>query len=127
MSTVNVKVGLETDGDYSLNYNNLYHMTWDGTGYFQHYSFYDGLDRQVWEDVHTATREPEYRALALLEQMLCDIKIAPGHYYIMDDIFHMFDDAMKAIGRREKSFESSVSGNYEGTFIEVYVSEDNDG
>ena len=36
---------------------------------------------------------------------------------------HMFDDAIHAIYRREPQFESSVSGNYEGTFIEVYCEE----
>ena len=44
--------------------------------------------------------------------------------YIMDYIFHMFDDAIHAIYRREPQFESSVGGNYEGTFIEVYCEED---
>lgn len=56
--------------------------------------------------------------------MLCDIHIASGHYYIMDDIFHMFDDAIHAIYKREHQFASSVSGNYEGTFIKVYYKED---
>jgi hypothetical protein len=55
--------------------------------------------------------------------MLCDINIASGHYYIMDYIFHMFDDAIHAIYRREPQFESSVGGNYDGTFIEVYCEE----
>lgn len=124
MSKITLKIGLETDSDYSLRNNNTYHMMWDGSGYFQNYLFDDNTEPQPWEEPYTSSREPAYRALDLLEKMLCDIHVASGHYYIMDDIFHMFDDAIHAIYRREPQFESSVSGNYEGTFIEVYCEED---
>lgn len=120
MSKVTLKIGLETDGDYSLQNDTIYHMIWDGSGYFQNYVFDDSTQPQEWEDAYTSSRDPVYRALDLLEQMLCDIHVASSHYYIMEDLFHMFDDAIHAIYRREPQFESSVSGNYEGTFIEVY-------
>ncbi len=123
MQKITLKIGLETDGDYSLTNNDLYFMTWDGSGYFHNFVFENDTEAQPWEEPYTASREPAYRALDLLEKMLCDIDVASGHYYIMDYIFHMFDDAIHAIYRREPQFESSVSGNYEGTFIEVYCEE----
>ena len=124
MQKITLKIGLETDGDYSLTDNDLYLMPWDGSGYFHNFVFDNNTEPQPWEEPYTSSREPTYRSIALLEKMLCDIHVASGHYYIMDDIFHMFDDAIHAIYRREPQFESSVSGNYEGTFIEVYCEED---
>ena len=125
MQKITLKIGLETDGDYSLHNNELYNMTYDDAGgYFYNFVFDDNTEPQPWEETCTSSREPAYRALDLLEKMLCDIRVASGHYYIMDYIFHMFDDAIHAIYRREPQFESSVSGNYEGTFIEVYCEED---
>lgn len=124
MQKITLKIGLETDDDYSLRNNELYHMVYDDAGgYFHNFVFEDNTEPQPWEEPYTSSREPAYRALDLLEKMLCDIHVASGHYYIMDDIFHMFDDAIHAIYRREAQFESSVSGNYEGTFIEVYCEE----
>lgn len=125
MSKVTLKIGLETDGDYTLQNNELYHMSYDdANGYFHNFVFDDNTEPQPWEEPYISSREPAYRAFTLLEKMLYDIHVASGHYYIMDDIFHMFDDAIHAIYRREPQFESSVSGNYEGTFIEVYCEED---
>ena len=124
MQKITLKIGLETDGDYSLADNDLYLMPWDGSGYFHNFVFDNNTKPQPWEEPYTSSREPAYRALDLLEKMLCDIRVASGHYYIMDDIFHMFDDAIHAIYRREPQFESFVSGNYEGTFIEVHCEGD---
>lgn len=124
MQKITLKISLETDGDYTLYNNEMYHMTYDDAGSYSHnFVFEENTARQLWEEPYTSSREPAYRALDLLEKMLCDIHVASGHYYIMDDIFHMFDDAIHAIYRREPQFESSVSGNYEGTSIEVYCEE----
>ena len=124
MLRITLKIGLETDGDYTLQNNELYHMSYDdANGYFHNFVFDENTEPQPWEDAYTSSREPTYRALNLLEKMLCDIHVASGHYYIMDYIFHMFDDAIHAIYRRESAFEASVSGNYDGTFIEVYYEE----
>ena len=124
MQKITLKIGLETDGDYSLRDNDFYLMPWDGSGYFHNFVFDNNTEPQPWEDPYTSSGEPAYRALNLLENMLCDIHVASGHYYVMDYIFHMFDDAIHAIYRREPQFESSVNGNYDGTFIEVYCEED---
>ena len=94
-------------------------MSFDGTAYYNSYVFEDGIPKYSWEADYDANRKPPYRAQALLEKMLCDIHIAYTHYYIMDDIFHMFEAAMDSIRKRDLHFESSVEGNYSGTFIEV--------
>lgn len=124
MQKITLKIGLETDGNYSLTNNAMYLMPYDGSGYFHNFVFDTNTEPQPWEEPYTSSREPAYRALDLLEKMLCDIHVASGHYYIMDYIFHMFDEAIHAIYRREPQFESSVSGNYEGTFIEVCCEKD---
>ena len=122
--TINLHVSLCPDGDFSLRDKENYHMEWDGDGYYQEYLFYDGLPNQEWEDPTDHKFDPLWRANSLLEKMLCDIHVYHTHYYLLDYLYHMFEDAMEAIGRREKSFEVEVSGNYEGTFISFEITED---
>ena len=119
-----ISIGLETEGDYSLRNSANYEMTFDGSAYFHRYEFADTSPKYTWESDYDAKREPTYRAATLLEQMLCDIHVVYTHHYILDDIFHMFDDALSALGRRENYFESSVSGNYDGTYIEISIVEE---
>ena len=122
--TINLHVSLCPDGDFSLRDNEKYHMEWDGNDYYQEYLFYEGLPQQTWEDSTDHTFDPLWRACRLLEKMICDIHVSYTHHYLLDYLYHMFDDAMEAIGRREKSFEVEVSGNYEGTFISFEITED---
>ena len=62
-----------------------------------------------------------WRANSLFEHMLTDLHVIFTHHYVLDYLYHMFDDAMKAIGRRETSYYGSVGGNYDGTFIEWFA------
>ena len=119
---VSVTIGLETDGDYSLTHRDQYHMSYDGSGYYNHFIFsdtdtVDGL--YTFEDDHDITFDATWRACRLLEKMLCDLHVIYTHHYVLDYLYHMFDDAIDAIGRKETHFETSISGNYEGTFIEI--------
>ena len=121
---INLHVSLCPDGDFSLRDNNKYHLLWEGDGYYQEYLFYDELPNQEWEDSTDHTFDPLWRANSLLEKMLCDIHVYHTRYYLLDYLYHMFDDAMEAIGRREGSFEVEINGNYEGTFISFEITED---
>lgn len=115
---INISISLETDGDYSLRNNELYSMECDGSSYFNTFEFADNTYRYDFESDCAASFDPCWRACSLLKKILCDIHVYHTHYYVLDDLYHMFEDAMEAIGRHEKEFEVSISGNYDGTFIE---------
>lgn len=115
---ISISVSLETNGDYSLHNSGLYGMEYDGSGYFNTFEFADNTPKYDFESDYVIHFDPCWRACSLLEKMLCDIHVYHTRYYVLDYLYHMFEDAMKAIGRHEKELEVSVSGNYEGTFIE---------
>lgn len=121
-----LKIGLETDGDYSLLHPEQFEMRWDGTGYFRVFRF-DDDDKETlypYEDKSYLQFDKWWRANSLLEHMLTDLHVIFTHHYVLDYLYHMFDDAMEAIGRREKTYYGSISGNYDGTFIEWFLIED---
>ena len=124
---INITIGLETDGDYRLNNELDYHMEYDGSSYYHSYVFadtdtVDGLYN--FEDDNDIRFGATWRACNLLEQMLCDLHVIYTHHYVLDYLYHMFDDAIEAIGRRETHFEASISGNYDGTFISIDITEE---
>lgn len=118
-----VKIGLETDGDYSLLHEDQFGMKYDGTGYFGVFGFDDSNKtyHYPYEDKSYLQFDSWWRLNSLLEHMLTDLHVSFTHHYVLDYLYHMFDDAMEAIGKREKSYYGSISGNYEGTFIEWFV------
>lgn len=118
---VYVSVSLETDGDYTLRNNEAYGMEYDGSGYYSTFEFTDDTPKQDFEYSSYIGLGPAFRACRLLEKMLCDIHVHYTHYYVLDYLYHMFNDAIEALERREKEFEASISGNYEGTFVEIRV------
>jgi hypothetical protein len=121
-----LKIGLETDGDYSLLHEDKFDMRWDGTGYFGVFRFNDTDKEKLYpyEDKSYLQFDKWWRANALLEHMLTDLHVSFTHHYVLDYLYHMFDDAMEAIGKREESYYGSISGNYDGTFIEWFMVED---
>lgn len=113
-----ISISLETDGDYSLRNNKLYGMEWDGSGYFNTFEFTENTPKQLFEFSSEVKFDPCWRACSLLKRILCDIHVYHTRYYVLDYLYHMFEDAMEAVGRHEKEFEACVNGNYDGTFIE---------
>ena len=109
MSKINLKIDLETDGDYSLPDYEKYGMKYEYGGYSGRFHFEDTTD-----DSYKAIRD----ATHVLENVLCGIRVAPGHYWIIKDLFEMFDGAIEALCRREPTYMGEVSGNYDGTEIE---------
>lgn len=121
-----VKIGLETDGDYSLLHEHQFGMKYDGTGYFGVFGFDDSNKTYLYpyEDKSYLQFDSWWRLNSLLEHMLTDLHVSFTHHYVLDYLYHMFDDAMEAIGKRETSYYGSVGGNYDGTYIEWFVVED---
>lgn len=118
-----LKIGLETDGDYSLLHEDQFGMKYDGTSYYNVFRFND-TDKETlypYENKSYLQFDKWWRANSLLEHMLTDLHVSFTHHYVLDYLYHMFDDAMKAIGKREESYYGSISGNYDGTFIEWFM------
>ena len=61
-------------------------------------------------------------ARSYLEELLCSIKYLSTHYYIMPYFYEMFDNAIKSIGH-ENHYYGNVSGNYDGTELEIWVTD----
>lgn len=57
-----------------------------------------------------------------LEELLCNIRYLSTHYYIMPHFYKMFDDGIKSIGH-ENHFYDCISGNYDGTDLEIWVTD----
>ena len=118
-----IKVGLSTDGDYSLQHAQKYNMEFDGNKYFHVYQFNDEgrYTFYPYEDTSYAMFDSWWRASRLLEHILCDIHVLYTHHYVLDYLYHMFDDAIKALHNREESHYGSIDGNYAGTYIEYFT------
>lgn len=117
---ITLKISLVTDGDFSLPNFKQYDMEWDGTGYWAMFVFTEDTLAYNFEDEHDTEMSPRWRACNLLEKMICDIHVSYTHHYLIKDLYDMFEEALCAVGQDMLSFETSISGNYEGTFIEVY-------
>lgn len=57
-------------------------------------------------------------ARSYLEKLLCNIRVGFTHYYLIEDFYKMFDKAIKSIGH-EEYFYDGISGNYDGTDLEI--------
>ena len=118
-----VKIGLATDGDFSLRYHEEFKMNHDGCDYEGVYVFESDTPLYPYEDYSYAQFDAWWRSIRLLEHMLCEIHVIHTHHYVLDYLYHMFDDAIKALHNREKTYYGSVNGNYDGTYIEFLVTE----
>lgn len=119
-----IKIGIETDGDFRLENHKEYKMTYDNSGgYDGVFVFEEETPLYPYED-HSYNRfDAWWRAQRLLEHMLCDIRVIHTHHYVLDYLYHMFDDAITALHERKKTHYGYVSGNYDGTYIEFSIVE----
>jgi hypothetical protein len=74
-----------------------------------------------YEDYSYSKFDAWWRAQRLLEHMLCDIRVIHTHHYVLDYLYHMFDNTIRDLHDRLPSSYHQVSGNYDGTFIEIIV------
>lgn len=104
---------LYTDGDFSLkNYEKYNCLDFDG------YERYFGIKEFENED--------DFRCMdaarTFLEQMLCDMHVSYTHYYILRDLYEMFEPLIDFISKRKPGVEKRyMSGNYNGTDITVAI------
>ena len=120
---VEFKIELYTDGDFSLRSFEEYKMHSDGEDYFGIFVFDDNEKTPLYpyEDHSYANFDALWRARALLKHMLCDIHVLHTHYYLLDDIYHMFNNAITALNNKEPFHQERISGNYDGTEIAFMI------
>lgn len=122
---IGLDVDLHTDGDFGV-------MNFDEYGTPQKDAEDEPNKRQHWHDGESYAFHREYRgvlpfstknvAIEFLENLITDIKVDSTHYFIMPDLYAMFDSAMQFIidddtWNDTQSF--SIGGNYDGTCITV--------
>lgn len=121
-----IEINLYTDGDYRL--ENYLDYNSDGEdGYYSYYirKFFEIDENYDKLDFHCKLNVD---VKGFLEKILCDIRYSSTHYYIIKDIFNLFDNAIGFIRQLhnnsyETNFYDSIEGNYEGTNITIKVSE----
>ncbi len=116
-----VNIGLETDGDYRLENHESYKMTHGYEDYEGTFVFDENTPLYPYEDYSYTKFDAPWRAIRLLEHMLCDLRVGYTHHYVLDYLYHMFDDAIQAIHDRKRFHEGDVSGNYGGTYITIRI------
>ena len=117
-----VKIGIETDGDFRLENHKEYKMKYDDCGgYDGVFVFEEDTPLYPYEDHSYNKFDAWWRAQRLLEHMLCDIHVIHTHHYVLDYLYHMFDNAIRDLHDRLSSSYHEISGNYDGTYIEYTV------
>lgn len=105
---------LETDGDFTL----------------EDVSKYDVEPFELANvAVFTSTTDNtlcKIEATHYLEEMFCDLRVAPSHYYIYKSLYRMFDNLIEFIRKYKESdgdvvCTEVIGGNYEGTEITVHI------
>lgn len=98
-----------TDGDFSIRENNFFKFKFDGEDY-------SGVE--IFEGDETTVK---MNARSYLEQLLCETHVSYTHYYILEDLYYMFDEAIDFIYNKEnqKVFHKEITGNYDGTYVHI--------
>lgn len=112
-----VDICLNTDGDFSLDHEKIKkkfpELAVLKSGYIQDYMIFGKLPMDNYCN----------RARDLLKTVLCSIRFGTRHYYLMRDVYHIFDSAITALSTPDYFYES-IGGNYHGTHIELKVIKD---
>ena len=116
-----IQIRLCTDGDFSLNNYEAYSMQFDGEDYIGRFEFDANTPLYAYEEHSYINFDSYWRAQQLFKHMLTDIHVGFSHYYVLDDLYHLFNDAIQAVRNKQTQYYNSISGNYEGTSIQIYV------
>ena len=75
------------------------------------------------EFARTSLSNVQQEARDFLEKVFASVRVGYTHYYIMKDIYNLFDNAINAVFKEEKFYEE-IGGNYEGTNIYFEIREE---
>lgn len=105
----------ETDGDFSMRENPFFKFKYDGC------ETYSGVEIFENEDETRA----KMNARSYLEQLLCETHISYTHYYILEYLYKLYDEAIDFIYNKdgETVFHKELSGNYDGTYVHIIFME----
>lgn len=100
-----------TDGDFSMRENPFFKFKYDGD------ETYSGVEIFENEDETRAKME----ARSYLEQLLCESHVSYTHYYILEDLYKMFEAGMDFLYNKdgETVFHKEITGNYDGTYLHI--------
>ena len=126
-----IKADFQTDGDYCIeDYNYVSKIVREDIDInlpdrkfkvFQNgyntYPFEDEYHFEMWFECEDEDYCKIY-ARNYIEELLCNIRFLSTHYYIMPYFYEMFDKGIKSIGK-ENHYFGSISGNYDGTYLEI--------
>lgn len=119
-----MEINLYTDGDYYLNNYMRYastHKEDDGDYHIEKVFELNKNDSDF--DLKLNVNVVSY-----LEKILCDMNYSYTHYYIIEDIYNLFNNAIEFVMKLhddsyEKYFYDNIGGNYDGTEITITVTE----
>ena len=126
---ITVKISLQSDGDFSLNYDRFKK---DISGLYEYEEICSQTEKNISnsEDlsltisfINNDPSKCRARADTLLSSVLTNIHVIYTHYYVLEDLFNAFDGAIRAIYTGE-NYYNSISGNYDGTDVEVIFEEE---
>ncbi len=102
-----------TDGDFSIRDNKFFDFKFDGD------EEYSGV--KIFEEEDELRTKIEARSY--LEQLLCETHVLYTHYYLLEDFYHLFDEAIEFIFNKdgEKVFHKEITGNYDGTYVHIMI------
>ena len=104
----------------------------DGDFYLENRERYGGVPDEEYSDTYKGIRIFENKnklscmieARDYLEEMLCDMRVLSGHYYILKYLCDMFDPLIRFVCACEPGVLcKELHGNYEGTRISIDILE----
>lgn len=129
---IKIKAEFSTDGDYSIcNYdsykNEPISKSINGSGnevkiysrsshiFIEDYTFIKIIECDNVDSCKMYAR-------MFLSQLLCNISVLSSHYYLIKDFYELFDNGITAINEGKNYYET-ISGNYDGTELVIYIEE----
>lgn len=102
----------------------------DGDFYLENYEKYDL--KRVEDDLYaysgirvfdnTSDIDCMMEARDFLEEMLCDMRVLPNHYYILHYLYKVFDSLIRFVCAREPgAVKEHMPGNYDNTRCFIYI------
>ena len=112
-----VNICLSTDGDFCLNEKS---QNFERFGCkISYWPISDEYDIEACFEAEKYNHQVRW----LLETVLCEIHVKSTHYYLLKDLYDFFVRAMDAALKGDYHYDT-IGGNYSGTEIEIYFTED---
>lgn len=115
---ITVNIGFYTDGDFSFDYNRFKKDIKDLPEYNEICSLMDKIVLDKADFALSLSFSRKMSASDMLASFLTSTHVLYTHYEVLESLFNAFDGAISAVYNEENYF-NSISGNYDGTFVNV--------